>query len=308
MIEFFVYILKVENLGNHHQVMDITLQSIFICPQCHSKFSLQEKYWVCSKCGFKVSLVDNKPVFTPIPQGIIPSEKQDRGPHLGTRWRQANWDFLERQVKKLNKKTIILDVGAGHGDFQALLKHMSYVGVDIYPYSEIDVVCDFSYCMPIKKNSVDVAVLMNLCEHIYQPQALLSKLRYALKPRGLMILTIPFMLKIHQAPLDFARYTHYALEKMAAESGFRIEVIEGFYDPAGLMAEVERYFRFWQLPQLNKIKRMFARLSLGSIRMNSFLLQLIAGKGQSKHPSQSIYPAPTGYQMVWRKYSLRGEK
>jgi SAM-dependent methyltransferase len=287
--------------------MDRTLQSLFVCPHCQSKFSIQEKYWVCSKCGFKVNLIDDKPIFTPVPREIIPTEKQERGPHSGSRWRQANWDFLEKQVKRLDEKSTVLDVGAGHGDFQALLKHMRYVAVDVYPYPEINVVCDFTSCMPLKKQSVDVAVLMNLCEHVYHPQTLLSKIRDALKPHGMMILTIPFMLKIHQAPLDFARYTHYALERMATEVGFQVEVIEGFYDSAGMIAETERYFRFWQLPQLSKFKRMLARLSLGSIRLNNFFLQQITGKGKSIHPSQCIYPAPTGYQMVWRKHSKRGE-
>ncbi len=47
-------------------------------------------------------LIDHQlliPIFTPPPDDIVPSEKIARSPDIGTPWRQANWRFLQAQVR-----------------------------------------------------------------------------------------------------------------------------------------------------------------------------------------------------------------
>jgi hypothetical protein len=122
-----------------------------------------------------------------------------------------------------------------------------------------------------------------------------------LKPGGQAVITIPFLLKIHQAPVDYARYTHFALEKMGKDIGFEISLMEGFYDPAGLIGETARYYRFWELPNLNSFQRIIARLFLSEISVDNFFLELISGRGHLKNPHQTNYPAPTGYHIVFKK-------
>jgi SAM-dependent methyltransferase len=143
--------------------------------------------------------------------------------------------------------------------------------------------------------------LLNVCEHVPDPKTLLTIVFRLLKPGGQAVITIPFFLKIHQAPVDYARYTHYALEKMGAEIGFELSILEGFYDPVGLVAEVSRYYRFWELPRLNRFQRIIARLFLSVNFVDAFFLEQISGRGYLKNPHQTDYPAPTGYQIVFKK-------
>jgi len=101
--------------------------------------------------------------------------------------------------------------------------------------------------------------------------------------------------------VDFARYTHFALEKMGADIGFELSLLEGFYDPAGLIGEITRYYHFWELPRLNRFQRIMARLLLSEISVDNFFLELMSGRGHLKNPHQTNYPAPTGYHIVFKK-------
>jgi SAM-dependent methyltransferase/DNA-directed RNA polymerase subunit RPC12/RpoP len=282
--------------------MDESLQKIIICPNCGSEFNRQDpQYWICGSCGLKIIIQNGKPVFTPIPQEIIPSEKLDRSADSGSRWRQANWKFVESQLSTLDAEAIILDIGAGRGDFSELFAGKKYLALEIYPYPEIDLVCDLSLCVPFGENTFDCVTLLNVCEHVPDPKTLLTTVFRLLKPGGQAVITIPFLLKIHQAPVDYARYTHFALEKMGKDIGFEISLMEGFYDPAGLIGETARYYRFWELPNLNSFQRIIARLFLSEISVDNFFLELISGRGHLKNPHQTNYPAPTGYHIVFKK-------
>jgi SAM-dependent methyltransferase len=282
--------------------MDESLQKIIVCPNCGSGFNRDDpQKWVCESCGLKIIIQDGKPIFTPIPREIIPSEKLDRSADSGSRWRQANWKFVERQMSTLGVDAMILDIGAGRGDFSALFTGKKYLAIEIYPYPEIDLVCDLSLCVPFRENTFNCVTLLNVCEHVPDPKTLLATVFELLKPGGQAVIPIPFLLKIHQAPVDYARYTHFALEKMGKEIGFEISLMEGFYDPAGLIGETARYYRFWELPSLNRFQRIIARLFLSEISADNFFLELMSGRGKLKNPHQTNYPAPTGYHIVFKK-------
>jgi hypothetical protein len=143
--------------------------------------------------------------------------------------------------------------------------------------------------------------LMNVCEHVQDMSGLLKTVYQLLKANGKAVMTIPFMLKIHQAPLDYARYTHFALQKMADEIGLNIAKLDAYVDPAGMISETARYYQFWEIPELNFIQRVFARLFLMDIKVNSFILTLISGQGRLTDVRNLKYPAPTGYQVVLEK-------
>ncbi len=282
--------------------MDESLQKIVICPNCGSDFDRSHpQYWICESCRLKISIQDGKPIFTPIPQEIIPSEKLERSSDSGSRWRQANWKFVERQVNTMSPEALLLDIGAGRGDFSVIFSDKKYIALEIYPYPEIDLVCDLGCCVPFRENTFDLVTLLNVCEHVPDPKTLLATVFRLLKPGGQAVITIPFLLKIHQAPVDYARYTHFALEKMSADIGFELSLLEGFYDPAGLIGEITRYYRFWELPRLNRFQRIMARLLLSEISVGTFFLELMSGRGHLKNPHQTNYPAPTGYHIVFKK-------
>ncbi|MFO3797434.1 MAG: methyltransferase domain-containing protein, partial [Anaerolineales bacterium] len=280
------------------------LESLLVCPHCKQPFSIRKEHlWRCAQDGREVPLQEGKPIFTSTPQNAHIFERIERGPNQGTPWRRANWKFLQQQVHRQPDEAIILDVGAGHGDFAALFAGRNYLSLDIVPYPEIDLVCDLTECIPFRENTFDMIVLMNVLEHVYRFHELLAACSYLLKPGGVLVIAVPFLLKVHQIPFDFYRYTHYALEEMARQHGFEIVLLEGYYDPLFLLGEGIRNLRFWVLPGLLPPLRWLAR---GLLLLNEGLLTLLRlpiGKGTTQAPHAAKSPAPVGYHLVWRKPS-----
>lgn len=277
------------------------LHEVLICKSCDGQYILDGDSLRCQGCGTRVSLHDGIPLFSPVAGEIQPSEKLARSPDTGTPWRKANWKFLERQLSNLNEASLILDVGAGRGDFATALERFQSVALDIYPYPEIDLVCDLTQHNPFRPNSFDAIILMNVLEHVYDTHALLDNLVQILKPGGRLILAIPFLVKLHQTPVDFVRYTHFALQRFAPQHGFELDMMEGYYDPLFFLAEGTGNIKHAYLPVLKRNQRLLARLLLTGIQTLANGLQKLIGQGVSLPPDQIRSQVPTGYQIVYRK-------
>jgi SAM-dependent methyltransferase len=282
--------------------MNKLLSSILVCPNCKQPFSVKkENSWRCTNDGYEVRIYEGKPVFTPMPETAHVYEKVERGPNQGTPWRQANWKFLQEQVESQDKEALILDVGAGHGDFSQIFTGRKYVSVDVVPYPEVDLACDFGECIPFKEGTFDMLVLMNVLEHVYHFHELLDALYYLLKPGGALVIAVPFMIKVHQAPFDFQRFTHYSLEKMGHQHGFETSLLEGYYDPIFFVGEGTRNLRFWVFPKLPRFSRWIGRGLLILFEGLISLMKLLIGDGYVKHPDTAKNPAAIGYHLVLKK-------
>ncbi|MCK4897794.1 MAG: class I SAM-dependent methyltransferase [Anaerolineales bacterium] len=281
--------------------MKKALSEVILCDHCGEKLAMLGEALKCQDCGHTIPLQGGVPVFTPPPEGLQPSEKLLRGPNVGTPWRQANWRFLEGQITSLSKEALILDVGAGRGDFADLFQKLNYLALDVYPYPEVDIVCDLTQTNPFRDASFDVIVLMNVMEHVYDTHAMLARLAKMLKKQGALIVAIPFMVKMHQVPIDFVRYTHFALERLGRDHGLEMELLEGFYDPVFFLGEGIGNLKWSVLPTIRGARHYVGRVLLGSIQIINQALQRTIGPGQTQPPSQMRSLAPTGYQIVYRK-------
>lgn len=272
-----------------------------VCPACAQPFGLQtENVWKCKHCGFELPTHEGIPLFSAIAPDMLPFDKRIRGPDVGTPWRIANWKFLVSQVTELEENSLILDVGAGRGDFSEIFINHRTVSLDVYPYPEVDIVCDLTETNPFPDNYFDAIALMNVVEHVYNPRPLFAALHRILKPGGVLWITVPFLLKIHQSPFDFFRYTHYALKQMAMDSGFVIDEISGYYDPIFLVGEGLRNIQFWELGRLNRFPRLLVRLFLLLIKPLINGISIFIGKGRVTDVKTG--PAPIGYLLVLRKH------
>jgi len=275
---------------------------ILVCDRCRGELVAQQQVLVCQACSRTIPVENGIPIFVAPPADLRPSDKLVRGPQVGTPWRKANWLFLEAQVRQLDPQALILDVGAGRGDFADLFdQHPYYLALDVYPYPEVDIVCDLSLANPFRNASLDAILLMNVLEHVYAPHALLAALAAMLKPGGVLIVAIPFLVKMHQVPLDFARYTHYALQRFAADHGLEISHLEGFYDPFSVLTEGIGNLKNAVLPQQPSPQRYAGRLISWALQASASALQALLGPGQTIPPDQARSQAPTGYQLVFRK-------
>jgi SAM-dependent methyltransferase/uncharacterized protein YbaR (Trm112 family) len=292
-----------ENRKVSNSSVNQTLLSLICCDRCGHELAEQDEALCCENCGRRVPVQDGVPVFTPAPEGLQPSEKLMRGPEMGTPWRRANWRFLAGQAAALEPGAIILDVGAGRGDFAGLFQGRNYLALDVYPYPEVDIACDLTQCNPFREAGFDAILLMNVLEHVYDTNALLSALAAMLKPGGALICAIPFLVKMHQEPVDYVRYTHYTLERLGPQHGLRPELLEGFYDPISLLGEGMGNLKWAVLPEVRGLRHYAGRILLAWMEIMASALGRLTGPGDVKPPQAARSHSPTGYHVVYRKTS-----
>lgn len=132
--------------------------------------------------------------------------------------------FMERF--KCNFKGHLYDLGCGEMPYKEwLLNHVdTYTGVDwsnTLHTLKADIVADLNSPLPIENNVADTVVSFSVLEHLCEPQQFLSESYRILKPSGSMVLQVPFMWWVHEAPYDFFRYTRYGLKYMFEKAGFK---------------------------------------------------------------------------------------
>lgn len=122
-------------------------------------------------------------------------------------------------------KGILCDLGAGEAPYRDFfLKHADhYVSID-WPESDhsvnVDISANLNKDIPLKASSVDTIVSLSVMEHLCEPQQFLYESHRILKSNGHIILQVPFMWWVHEAPNDYFRYTKYGLEHMLHKAGF----------------------------------------------------------------------------------------
>lgn len=273
-----------------------------VCPACRQTLVFTDEQWACSACPQRGKIMNQIPLFSPVADDIVPFEKQVRAPGLGTPWRQANWQFLLTHMDRLLPGSVILDVGAGHGDFIPAMARHEWVALDIYPYAEADIVCDLTRVNPFRLASFDGVVLMNVVEHVCDSRTFLTNLAALLKPGGTFLLAIPFLIKIHQAPYDFVRYTEYAISQLGQDAGLELTSLEAYDDPVFLIGESRRNMERWGLRAISKPRRIISRGLLLALKTCEFGLDRLV-KGFIRSADSKVVPAPVGYHAVFRKPS-----
>ena len=62
-------------------------------------------------------------------------------------------------------------------------------------------------------------------EHVPDPWSGLQEIHRVLRPRGVLLLSVPFSARLHEEPHDYFRYTEHALRAMLTSAGFGVEEI-----------------------------------------------------------------------------------
>lgn len=93
-------------------------------------------------------------------------------------------------------------------------------GCDLYA-ARPDLFADAS-ALPVATASVDAVVCLEVLEHLRRPRAALEEMARVLKPGGTLLLSMPFLYPVHDAPFDFQRLTVHGLRRDLEASGFEL--------------------------------------------------------------------------------------
>lgn len=159
--------------------------------------------------------------------------------------------FLSRRalLKGIKKhapamKGRLLDFGSGTKPYRPLFMVDEYIGVDIIKsgHDHKDSSVDFYYdgkTLPFESNYFDSFFSSEVFEHVFNLPEILKDICRVIRPKGNVLITIPFAIHEHEAPFDYARYTRYGIGDLLAKNGFEVLTIE----PTNNYAET--IFQLW---------------------------------------------------------------
>lgn len=138
----------------------------------------------------------------------------------------------------------VLDIGCADRWIERRLpEDCEYIGLD-YPAtgrdlygSRPDVFADATH-LPLRDACVDTVVMLEVLEHLRHPGEALREIVRVLRPQGTVLLSMPFLYPIHDAPHDYQRLTRYGLSRDAETAGLKVEVVSarlGSAESAGLI-------------------------------------------------------------------------
>jgi SAM-dependent methyltransferase len=118
-----------------------------------------------------------------------------------------------------------------------LWKGMGFGSYRSVSYPEYDV------CAGTLPERFEVIIAEQVFEHLLWPYRAGRNVYEMLKPGGHFLISTPFLVKIHNVPIDCSRWTETGLKYLLAECGFPLEDIRT--DSWGNKACVKASFRGW---------------------------------------------------------------
>lgn len=122
----------------------------------------------------------------------------------------------------------VLDVGcADQWVRDRLYAGTTYVSLD-YPaigavrYAATPSIFGDAQALPIRSESVDAVTMLEVIEHLPDPDKALAEAFRVLRPGGTLVLSAPFAYPLHDEPHDYRRFTSHGLAWMLARHGFEL--------------------------------------------------------------------------------------
>lgn len=200
---------------------------------------------------------------------------------------------LDEVLKPL--RGMVLDVGcAGRHLARRLDPRAQYIGLD-FPDTAVamyrtrpHVFGDAKY-MPIKSGLADAVILKDVLEHIAHPDRALAEVARILRMGGTLVLWMPFLYPIHDAPHDFQRFTSHAMHAYLSNAGFSVRACKPVLKPIETAALLMSLALGDALESILQRRRWL--VPVAPILLLLILCANLAGKALSWLPSSSFMPA-----------------
>jgi SAM-dependent methyltransferase len=104
---------------------------------------------------------------------------------------------------------------------------------------------ELDLCAPLEGDlSFDVVICEQVLEHVVDPCAAAANLRRLCAPGGLVIVSTPFLVKVHELPyymLDYWRFTPRGLRVLLERAGLEVEVVESWGNRQSVVGNIRAW-------------------------------------------------------------------
>lgn len=158
---------------------------------------------------------------------------------------QLHIDLLVHYKRYISGK--LLDAGCGEKPYSLLYERLVEEGTGcdvktcVHDQQAIDVFASVD-CLPFQDEAFDTILCTNVLEHVAEAGDGFRELSRCLKHEGFLILSVPFLYPLHEAPHDYYRYTFYGLRHQMEINGLEIKKAVPLGGPGFLAAVYAHLF------------------------------------------------------------------
>ncbi|MGE3175745.1 MAG: class I SAM-dependent methyltransferase [Planctomycetota bacterium] len=132
-------------------------------------------------------------------------------------------EFFERAVRGLPRAARVVDVGGSRsrkrGQFDLRRHDLRVTAVNADAAADPHLVADAG-ALPLASGCADAVLLGEVVEHLLDPHKALREAARVLVPGGMLLATAPFLFRVHDDPIDVARYTPHWWHEALRAAGF----------------------------------------------------------------------------------------
>lgn len=191
-------------------------------------------------------------------------------------------NFYRRNKCYLSDK--VLDVG-GTKSYKA-----GYFNIEDVEYLNIDPATNPDY---VEDNLYDAVILSQVLEHLVNPEIVLTKIFRVLKPGGTLLITTPFLFKVHACPNDYQRWTEFKISNVLKSYRYDIIKIEtlggGFLTIVDIVKQMSCKIK-------SKLMRKLMLVPCGLIQL--LLVDILEKRFK---PAAWVYEWPLHYGVIAKK-------
>ena len=127
---------------------------------------------------------------------------------------------LFEYVRQLHPETLsVLEISPGEGGQHSPWKKLGFGHYESFDYPTFDI------CKDRLDREFDIIIADQVFEHLLWPYRAARNVHTMLKKGGKFINTTPFLVPVHNAPIDCSRWTEIGMKHFLAETGFELEHI-----------------------------------------------------------------------------------
>lgn len=134
-------------------------------------------------------------------------------------WRRE----LYKKISSLELKGRVIDLGGSRkSDYHRLFQGEHEIEVaNLDEKAGYDHRIDLEKPLPLPSETYDAVISLNVFEHIFNYELLLSESVRILKKNGIMVMGVPFLINVHGSPNDYWRYTGQTLQLLFEKAGIK---------------------------------------------------------------------------------------
>lgn len=213
-------------------------------------------------------------------------------------------EFFLRQARNFHSEEMILDIGGnktrkrGRFNIDCYSNNVTYTNID--QQKGVDVLADAG-ALPFQDSSFDIVICAEILEHIYDPSKVISEALRILRPNGRLLITVPFLFRIHPDPCDYGRYTNFYWQRLLVDIGFAKLSIKQQGEFWSVLLDMLREY-FYQKSKNARWQRGVIYL-VGKINQLLFAWVVKRESGVSRSAEAFFSAYTTGFEIVAYKTS-----